>query len=237
MAFENILFEKSGVVARITLNRPEKLNAFVGSMREEIYEALCLAEAADVRAVVITGAGAGFCSGADVRFLAGVRNAGDAVSLDRVLRSARDVVSKIRALPKPVIASINGPAAGGGINLALACDLRVASERASFGETFIRLGLHPDWGGTFFLPRLAGSAVALEMMMSGDTVSAQEAYRLGLVNRVVPHEELAAETDRMAARFIHLRKKSVPFSGRMNFASPQGDDCAKLTNIKRSLTL
>jgi 2-(1,2-epoxy-1,2-dihydrophenyl)acetyl-CoA isomerase len=201
MTFDNILFEQSGAVARITLNRPEKLNAFVGTMREEIYEALCLCETDEVRAVVITGTGKGFCAGADVRFLAGVRNTNDTASLARVLRLARDVVSRIRALRKPVIASINGVAAGGGINLALACDLRVASERATFGETFIRLGLHPDWGGTFFLPRLAGTAAAIEMMMSGDVINAAEAYRLGLINRVVAHDELEAATMQMAERF------------------------------------
>jgi 2-(1,2-epoxy-1,2-dihydrophenyl)acetyl-CoA isomerase len=202
MAFDNIIFDKADAVARITLNRPERLNAFVGTMREEIYEALCQCESDDVRAVVITGAGNGFCSGADVRFLAQVRNAADGDSLDRVLTSARNVVAKIRALPKPVIAAINGPTAGGGINLALACDVRVASDRASFGETFIRLGLHPDWGGTFFLPRLAGTAVALEMMMSGDVISAVDAARLGLVNVVVPHEQLEAATNKMAQRFV-----------------------------------
>jgi enoyl-CoA hydratase/carnithine racemase len=201
MAFENILFEKTGTVAKITLNRPEKLNAFVGAMREEIYEALCLCEGDEVRAVVLTGTGNGFCAGADVRFLAQVRNTNDAESLARVLKLARDVVSKIRELPKPVIASINGATAGGGINLALACDVRVASERATFGETFIRLGLHPDWGGTFFLPRLAGTAAAIEMMMSGDVINAGEAYRLGVVNRVVPHDELAAATMQMVERF------------------------------------
>src|ERR1700754_2219472 len=113
MAFENILFEKTGAVGRITLNRPEKLNAFVGTMREEIYEALCLCEAEDVRAVILTGTGNGFCAGADVRFLAQVRNTNDAASLDRVLTLARNIVSKIRELPKPVIASINGATAGG----------------------------------------------------------------------------------------------------------------------------
>ncbi|HYP25645.1 MAG TPA: enoyl-CoA hydratase/isomerase family protein [Blastocatellia bacterium] len=202
MEFENILFEKEGAVARITLNRPEKLNAFVGTMREEIHAALCECESEEIRAVVLTGSGSGFCSGADVRFLAKVRNTGDARSLDRVLASARRVVSKIRDLPKPVVASINGPAAGGGINLALACDIRVASENATFGETFIRLGLHPDWGGTFFLPRLVGPAVACEMMMGGDVVSAHEAMRLGLVNVVVHHDMLELTTQKMVHKLI-----------------------------------
>lgn len=228
MKFENIILEKRDGVGRITLNRPERLNAFVGSMREEIYEALCSCESDDVRAVVITGTGAGFCSGADVKFLAQVRNTSDKASLDRVLAAARNVVTKIRALPKPVIASINGATAGGGINLALACDVRVASERASFGETFIRLGLHPDWGGTFFLPRLAGTAVACEMMMSGDVISAHDAHRLGLVNAVVPHEQLEAATDQMARRFIRNSPRIIAMIKQAIYKSLDSDFNAML---------
>ena len=201
MSYENITLESSQSLATITLNRPEKLNAFVASMREEILAALCECEAGEIRAVIITGAGNGFCAGADVRFLAEVRKNNDRESLDRVLTAARRVVQKIRALPKPVIAAVNGPVAGGGINLALACDVRIASQRATFGETFIRLGLHPDWGGTYFLPRLAGPSTACEMMMSGDVIDAHEALRLGLVNRVAPHDDLIEESRRMAQRF------------------------------------
>lgn len=216
MGYDNIKLERDDAIATITLNRPEKLNAFVGTMREEILAALRDCESDETRVVVLTGAGAGFCSGADVRFLAEVRNNNDGDSLDRVLTAARNVVQKIRALAKPVIASVNGPTAGGGINLALACDVRIASERATFGETFIRLGLHPDWGGTFFLPRLAGTAVACEMMMSGDVINAEEALRLGLVNKVVAHDALAEEARKMAERFarnsptiIAMIKKAV----------------------------
>jgi 2-(1,2-epoxy-1,2-dihydrophenyl)acetyl-CoA isomerase len=110
------------------------------------------------------------------------------------------VVRKIRKIPKPVIASVNGPAAGAGMNLALACDLRIASEQATFMQAFSRLGLHPDWGGTFSLPRLVGLGRALEIFWLGEAVTAEEAKRLGLVNFLVPHESLAEETSRLAAR-------------------------------------
>ncbi len=224
--YENIKLEKDGPVARITLNRPERLNAFVGTMREEIYDALCECESDDVRVVVITGAGKGFCSGADVKFLAQVRNTNDSESLDGVLQMARKVVTKIRELPKPVIARINGPTAGGGINLALACDIRIASENATFGETFIRLGLHPDWGGTFFLPRLVGTAAACELMMSGDVITAHVALSLGLVNQVVHHDKLEAATNKMAQKLIRnspaiiaMIKKAIYKSLNADFAT------------------
>jgi 2-(1,2-epoxy-1,2-dihydrophenyl)acetyl-CoA isomerase len=145
-----------------------------------------------------------------------------------VLSAARNVVTSIRELPKPVVASINGATAGGGINLALACDVRVASERASFGETFIRLGLHPDWGGTFFLPRLAGTAVACEMMMSGDVISAHDAHRLGLVNVVVPHEQLEAATDQMVQRFIRNSPPILAMIKRAIYESLRSDFRAML---------
>ncbi len=198
MSYEHVIVERTGAIGRLTLNRPEKLNAFAGRMRDEIFEALAELDSPDVRAVVITGAGRGFCSGADVRYLGELLEARDAANFEKLLDAGRRVVTKIREMAAPIVASVNGPAAGGGLNLALACDIRIASDRATFGQTFTRIGLAPDWGGLHFLPRLVGEAKALELMMTGEIVGAAEALRIGLVNRLVPHEELASETNRLA---------------------------------------
>src|SRR6185436_15947260 len=136
---------------RLTLNRPDKLNAFAGRMRDEIFEGLCALDDPGIRVVVVTGAGRGFCSGADVKYLSELLAAHDATSFEQLLDAGRRVVTKIRDMAAPVVASVNGAAAGGGLNLALACDLRIASDRATFGQTFTRIGLAPDWGGVHFL--------------------------------------------------------------------------------------
>src|SRR5262249_54769109 len=138
------------------------------------------------------------CSGADVRYLRDLLAEGDTTTFSKLLDAGRHVVTAIRALPVPVIASVNGPAAGGGLNLALGCDIRIASETATFGQTFSRIGLAPDWGGLHFLPRLVGEAKAIELMMTGDVIDATEALMIGLVNRVVPAERLAEETEALA---------------------------------------
>jgi len=199
MAYEHVIVERTGAIGRLTLNRPEKLNAFAGRMRDEIFEGLAELDAPEVRVVVVTGAGRGFCSGADVGYLSELLAERDAASFEKLLDAGRAVVTKIREMAAPVVASVNGPAAGGGLNLALACDVRIASDRATFGQTFTRIGLAPDWGGLHFLPRLVGESKALELMMTGEIVDAAEALRIGLVNRVVAHDELAPETDRLAA--------------------------------------
>lgn len=216
----HVLVDVRDAIGTLTLNRPEKLNALVGDMRDTISDALAgLAADPAVRVVVITGAGRAFCAGADVGYLATLIEE-DAIDEARLLVEAgRRVVSLIGDMPKPVIASLNGPAAGGGANLALACDLRIASERASIGQTFNRIGLHPDWGGTYFLPRLVGPARAAELFFLADMIEAVEAERIGLVNRVVAHEELAAETRRVAERLaakpagaLRLAKRAVRMS-------------------------
>jgi 2-(1,2-epoxy-1,2-dihydrophenyl)acetyl-CoA isomerase len=200
MAYEHILLSAEGGIATLTLNRPDKLNAFAGRMRDEIFEGLeDLGAYPSLRVIVITGAGRGFCSGADVGYLRELLDRGDAETFEKLLDAGRRVVTAIRELPIPVIASVNGAAAGGGLNLALACDIRIASDRATFGQTFTRIGLAPDWGGLHFLPRLVGEAKALELMMTGEMIGAEEALRIGLVNAVVPADELAAETGRLAA--------------------------------------
>ncbi len=214
-------------IATLTLSRPDTLNAVSGRMRREIADAVgALAGDDDVRVVVITGAGRAFCAGADIGYMRDLVAAEDWDAAGALVDAGRQIVTTIRSTPKPVIASVNGPAAGGGANLALACDLRVASERASIGQTFNRIGLHPDWGGTFFLPRLVGPAKALELVFTAEMVGAEEALRLGLFNRVVPHERLAAETDALARELaakpplaLALAKASIYASDRSSLDS------------------
>jgi 2-(1,2-epoxy-1,2-dihydrophenyl)acetyl-CoA isomerase len=189
---------KDGAIATITLNRPEKLNAFSGTMREDLLAALQDAERdATCRVVVITGAGRAFCAGGDVDFMRQLQQRNDIDGFSKLLRAGGEVVTQIVQMPKPVIASINGVAAGAGCNLALACDYRIASDQAKLGETFVRIGLHPDWGGTWLLPRIVGRSKALEMMMTGRMVEANEALAIGLVDRLT--SDLAGETQKLAS--------------------------------------
>jgi 2-(1,2-epoxy-1,2-dihydrophenyl)acetyl-CoA isomerase len=190
-AFERVLVEIAGGVGTVTLNRAEKLNAFDLGMCRDLAEALGMLAASDaVRVVIITGAGRAFCAGADLTVLAAEGTP--------LVAAGKDVALAIRAAPKPVLAAVNGPAAGGGANLALACDYRVASDQASIGQVFHKLGLGPDWGGSFFLPRLVGTSKALELVWSARMVPADEAQALGLFDRVVPHAQLIPEARRLA---------------------------------------
>ena len=187
-------------VATITLNRPDKLNAFTGTMREDLLDALRASESDDdVRVVVITGTGRAFCAGGDVEYMASLQQSGDLASFRKLLDAGRDIVLQIATMAKPVIAAINGVAAGAGCNLALACDYRIASEQAKLSESFVRIGLHPDWGGTWLLPRLVGRARAMELMLSGRMVDATEALAIGMVDRVVA--DLPSETEQLARTF------------------------------------
>ena len=198
--FEHILLKSEAGIGTVMLNRPDKLNAFAGRMRQEVAEAVeSMASDPDIRVLVVTGAGRAFCAGADIGYMKTLLENRDWDAARALVEAGRTVVTSIRQTPKPVIASVNGPAAGGGANLALACDLRIASERATIGQTFNRIGLHPDWGGTYFLPRLVGPSKALELVFSGEMIDAGEALRLGLFSRVVPHDRLEAETLELAA--------------------------------------
>ncbi|HEY7876722.1 MAG TPA: enoyl-CoA hydratase-related protein [Gemmatimonadaceae bacterium] len=217
MSYEFIRVDREDAVGTLVLNRPEKLNAFAGTMRREIADALDELERDDgVRVIVITGAGRGFCAGADVAYMAQLIERRDETAMAALVEAGRRVVTTMRESAKPVIGSINGVAAGGGANLALACDYRIASEHARLGQTFNRIGLHPDWGGTYFLPRLVGPAKALELFWMADLIDAAECVRLGLVNRVVPHDALADETRAVArtlaakpALALSLAKRAV----------------------------
>src|SRR5437899_7554239 len=192
MSYECLLYETKDRVATLTLNRPDRLNALGGTLREDLTAGLTRAiDDPDVRVIVITGAGKGFCAGGDVKAMQDANQAGRARPLmERVAPSRDRTVLLMRDSPKPLIAAVNGAAAGAGMNLALACDIRLASSAARFSQAFVKRGLHPDWGGTYFLPRIIGMAKACELIFTGDLVDAAEALRLGLVSEVVPPAEL-----------------------------------------------
>jgi 2-(1,2-epoxy-1,2-dihydrophenyl)acetyl-CoA isomerase len=187
--------DTSNHITTITLDRPEKLNAFSGTMREDLLAVLrSAADDCDCHVVVITGAGRAFCAGGDVEYMSGLQKNGDVDAFRKLLDAGRDIVTLIHEMPKPVIASVNGVAAGAGCNLALACDYRIASDNAKLGETFVKIGIHPDWGGTWFLPRLAGPGRAFELLTTGRMVDAAEALAMGMVDRVVALADLPEQT-------------------------------------------
>jgi len=219
--YEHILVSEGEGIVTITLNRPEKLNAFIGHMRRDLAEALEHAGSdRSTRVVIVTGAGRAFCSGGDVAFMGELMERRDSDEFERILGAGRRVISAIRMMTKPVIAAVNGPAAGAGLNLALACDLRIASSNATFSQSFVKIGLHPDWGGTYFLPRLVSPNKACELFFLGDTIDAAEALRLNIVNQVVAPEELEATTLQLAERLraappiaVASAKQAVYMSG------------------------
>jgi 2-(1,2-epoxy-1,2-dihydrophenyl)acetyl-CoA isomerase len=208
---ELVLHHAADGIATLTLNRPEKLNAFADDMREQLVRALDrVAGEGDARVLVLTGAGRAFCAGGDVHHMAALKERdADYRELKSLLELGRAIVTRLEALPIPTIAAVNGVAAGAGLNLALACDLRVATDQASFGETFSRVGLHPDWGGTFFLPRLVGPSRALEMCWLGDTIDAAEALRIGLVNHVWSAAAFAENLRALASRLAAAPQTSL----------------------------
>jgi 2-(1,2-epoxy-1,2-dihydrophenyl)acetyl-CoA isomerase len=190
--YKNLIYEVKDAIATLTLNRPERLNALGGTLRDDFYDAVLRAsQDVDVRAIVVTGAGKGFCAGGDVKAMNEVKEGRAERPLTDKVAPLRDrVLLAMRDAPQPVIAAVNGAAAGAGMNLALGCDIRLASTSAKFTQAFVKRGLHPDWGGTYFLPRVVGMAKACELIFTGDLIDAQEALRLGVVSAVYPPEEL-----------------------------------------------
>lgn len=202
--YETLIYEKNNGVATIALNRPEVLNAFNGRMHEEIRETFDdAAEDDETRAIVIRGEGHGFSAGADLVEVM-EHDDGD-LDLGEYLRETYSrLVTRIVNIEKPVIASLHGPVYGAGMGIALACDLRIAAENAEFSVAFVKIGLMPDAGVSFFLPRVVGLGRAMEMSMLGEAVEAKEAYNIGLVNKVVAKDELADETAALARRLADL---------------------------------
>src|SRR3954463_4138147 len=201
MAYETIDFKLDGAVARITLNRPDRLNSFTAHMHEELRDAL--ASLGAVRVVVLTGAGRGFCAGQDLNDRAVAP--GEAVDLgETVEKYWNPLIRKLSSLPQPVIASVNGVAAGAGANIALACDLVVAGRSAKFIQSFSAIGLIPDSGGTWALPRLVGQARALGLALTGEPLPAGKGAEWGLVWKAGGDRPLDAEVDAIAAKLASL---------------------------------
>ena len=195
MSHEQIRFESRDGIARITLNRPDRLNSFTTQMHAELREALAAVGAGDARVLLLTGEGRAFCAGQDLSDRA-VAPGAEPVDLGASIdENYRPLVLGLRNLPLPVVCAVNGVAAGAGANIALACDLVIAARSASFIQAFCRIGLVPDSGGTYFLPRLVGSARALGLALLGDRLSAEQAADWGLIWKCVDDAELAATTD------------------------------------------
>jgi len=242
MNYETILFEITDGIAQLTLNRPDKLNSFTQKMHEEVRDALRRTNAdKDVRVFVLTGAGRGFCAGQDLSDRA-VEPGAKAVDLgDSVEQNYAPLVLALRALPMPVICAVNGVAAGAGANLALACDIVLAAKSASFVEVFCKLGLIPDTGGTYFLPRLVGSARAMGMAMLGEKISAEQAESWGLIWKSIPDADLALETQRMAQHFAQAPTKGLAFTKQALHASGANTlqqqltlECGMMSELGRS---
>ena len=210
-AVSEVLTERDGAVLQITLNRPEVYNAFNAALHAALASALKEARADDVRAVVITGAGKGFCAGQDLTEFSEVA---DDIR-ERLEASYHPNIRAIRALEKPVIAAVNGAAAGAGLSLAAACDLRIAADTATFVPGFIGIGLIPDSGGSYFIHRLLGTARAFEWMKTNRKLSAAEAHQWGLVSEVVEAHRLPVYAAEIASRYASLPTKAIGMTKRL----------------------
>jgi 2-(1,2-epoxy-1,2-dihydrophenyl)acetyl-CoA isomerase len=221
MSYQHILFTQDGGIARLTLNRPDRLNSFNDAMHAEVRDALSKVRAdASARVLVITGAGRGFCAGQDLSDRA---VAADAAPVDlgaSIERNYKPLVLALRSLPLPVICAVNGVAAGAGANLAFACDIVIAARSASFIEAFSKLGLIPDTGGTYFLPRLAGTARAMGMALLGEKVSAEQALAWGLIWQCVDDAELAPAAEKLASHFATAPTRGLARTKQALYASP-----------------
>jgi 2-(1,2-epoxy-1,2-dihydrophenyl)acetyl-CoA isomerase len=221
--YETILFEKEGSVGNIALNRPEKLNAFDTTMHDELYAALGeAAEDEELRCIVLRGEGRGFSAGADLAQV--MREADGDPDLGEYLRTTYSrLIKRMVGTEKPIVAALHGPVYGAGVGLALACDVRIAAENTKFSVAFIKIGLMPDAGVTFLLPRVVGLGRAMEMSMLGDAVDAKEAHRIGLVNKVVADDSLAEEARNLAAHLATMPTSALGMMKRSLYASFERD--------------
>lgn len=214
--FRTIVYETAENIATITLNRPDVLNAVNQTMGRELLEALKVAaQDEEVRCLIITGNGRAFSAGEDIQDLRVQYERGENPRLgERLLHKYNPIIRRIRQTPKPIIASVNGVAAGAGAGIAYSCDVRIASDNARFIQAFIRVGLAPDSGSSFFLPRLVGFAKALELSLTGAELTSGDAERLGLVSKVVPPEQLKTSTRELAAKLTQGPPKAIALTKR-----------------------
>ena len=220
MAYETILFDRKDGVATITLNRPNQLNAFTAKMHEELRAALGeIAKDGDVRAILLTGSGRGFCAGQDLPEVKPAEVGAGRDLAQRLDHNYNRLIRTVRGLEKPVLAAVNGVAAGAGANLALACDIVLAARSASFIQAFARIGLVPDSGGSYTLPRKIGQARATALFMLGDSVSAEQAEAWGMIWKCVDDAALVTESRALAARLAAAPTKSLGLIKRLLDAS------------------
>ncbi len=230
MTFETVEYTLEGSVATIAMNRPEALNALSLRLTLDLGDAIRQAVADGARAVVLTGNGRAFCSGGDLREMQTLwkREGRIEAFLEDPLGALHGVITLIRETPIPFVAAVNGVCAGAGTNFALACDLIVAADNATFNEAFVRIGLSPDCGGTFFLPRAIGDKLAAELFMTGETLTAERALGVGMINRVVPVEDLALTAAKFAEKLAAAPTGSIGRIKRMLNASFSNDLNAQL---------
>jgi Enoyl-CoA hydratase/carnithine racemase len=211
MKLETVIYELTEQVATITMNRGEALNALSLQLTIDLNAAIRQAVSDSARAVLVTGTGRAFCSGGDLREMRVLAEKEGRIEafLEAPLKALHDVILLVRETPIPFVAAVNGVCAGAGTNLALACDIVIAAENASFNEAFVRIGLSPDCGGTFFLPRTIGEKLAAEMFMTGETVTAERAAQFGMINRVVAADDLMVEAMTMAAKLASAPTGSI----------------------------
>jgi 2-(1,2-epoxy-1,2-dihydrophenyl)acetyl-CoA isomerase len=215
MGYETILFEIVGGVARLTLNRPDRLNSFTVQMHEEVSSALDAAAKSEARVLVLTGAGRGFCAGQDLSDRA-VAPGGDGVNLGESLEQRYNpLVRRLDALEMPVICAVNGVAAGAGANIALACDIVIAARSSRFIQSFANIGLIPDSGGTWTLPRLVGQARALGLALTGEPLPAERAEAWGLIWKCVDDDKLADETNALVTKFAAAPTKGLAMTKKL----------------------
>jgi len=225
MSFETIQLELHGPICLLTLNRPERLNALTVQVAGDFKAAVREALDRGARVVVLTGSGRAFCAGGDLREMQAIASKEGRVEafFDEPLRILNESILLIRQTPVPFIAAVNGVASGGGCNLALACDLVIAAESAKFNQAFIKIGLIPDCGGTFILPRLVGWKRAAELMFTGDLITAQQAAEMGMINSVAADGELMSQVMAMAEKLAQAPTAAIGQIKKLLEASPLND--------------